>query len=917
MRKSRNIRGELQVWTRAMTTCDKILLTKFRNCLVQCSQLTPGTLYASRSSFTSGGWNCEGRKSEPSLTRKLLDEAERPAQRLPPWQSVPSVQLSERLANYRQELRLGRSRYSVDQQSQQSVLPFLEDALVGSDPEVYPHGGGVVNHHGSSAAATAAVAAAALWKPWSKVNNDDEAQSLLAARANDIISVLMTIERLVPLAPWQRRAISYAIGESKLPSKMDEGKHASAYQRQSPSSVNSFHRLVDSVVLSPKNFVQPRPWMEITARTALLSITFLLEDCLISEEAVANLMANHPWVLGLQNPKASCGQFIESLRLIDMPLTAIAEVVSRHPSTLLADVERDVLPLLEYLTNLGLSESESGALVSKAPWLLEQGGKDELAGWVAFWTGRGMQKSRVLALIARAPKAISGSLQLTQLKLDWLMENADFVIDDIAHVPAAIELPLATHVGPRVAFVKRLSSFAGQNTSWTFMSNEQRELLLCMNETDFLSVLQQTAVEFHAFEGAWVGSEFRDWLQSQKPTEDLVSHYDSLEWLGSDDMAEMREVHDRYLMRHDEAWEQQQDREREWKNVWQAWRRIQERREKADMNARQLKRRREEAASVVQLRRLLTSKEDVSPSQDSRKLPDSYSISEVNRIDPTSSPSVSMSPIEKLFHRGILGATTPVSQQASLSGHDLSRGRGPAVGVHSLNRKALLAEEAVLNQVQQQLKDAEHAAGKEIVLEKVDITDRGIQNVHRCVDAILSLLSCTEYGVLTPLAVNSWCLAQGFSKSCIANAKGIISSRGSACVVAEPLWRYHNAAPLAWVLLLHPRCLNLSNEFQVGNLNDMGGPRPVLTGGAASVLRVVGIVLSTIKQASDDSPLLRSELDKLCHDMNGFRIPSKHMSSAISALIEEGRILRQRQKGVPSGPMELRLIDLQKYNDSH
>jgi len=131
--------------------------------------------------------------------------------------------------------------------------------------------------------------------------------------------------------------------------------------------------------------------------------------------------------------------------------------------------------------------------------------------------------------------------------------------------------------------------------------------------------------------------------------------------------------------------------------------------------------------------------------------------------------------------------------------------------------------------------------------------------------------------------------------------------------VAEPLWRYHNAAPLAWVLLLHPSCLNLSNQFKVGNLDDVDGSRPVLTGGAASVLRVVDIVWTTINQVSQDSPMLRSELDKICRDTNGYRVPSKHMSSAISALIEEGRILRRRQKGVPSGPMELELIDLQKY----
>lgn len=874
--------------------------------LTSTSNAASETLWVSCSGFSSGRWNCEGGKSEPPmpampasvLTRKLLDESELPLQhRLPPWQSVPTIQLSERLANYRQELRLGRSRHPA---GKKSVLPFLEDALVEGNTDQYGSNSWVASNHQGSPSARES-------NYWPKVSNDDEAQTLLAARANDIITVLMVIEKLVPLVPWQRRAISYAVGESKLFNTLII-KHTTKLRQ---SQVDS------GITLEAKGQKRDHKLsMEITATTALSMVTFLLDECLLSEESVANLMANHPWVLGIPNPKHTCGQFLESLRLIDMNPTTVAQLVANHPTTLLADVERDVLPLLEYLTALGLGESESGRLISKAPWLLEQGGRDELAGWVAFWTGRGMQKSSVLSLITKSPKAISGSLQLTQLKLDWLVENADFAIDDFAQVPAAIELPLATHVGPRVAFAKRYG--VSSNTSWCSMSNEQREFLLCMSEADFLSVLGQSQVEFHGFEGAWKASEFRKWFQSQKPTEDLVSHYDSLEWLGTDDMAEMREVHDRYLMRHVEAWEQQQDREREWKNVWQTWRRMQERREKADMNARQLKRRREEAATTIQLRKLL-SKEDSNPHSyrnEAGPTEPSLSLSSTNDADSELSKlgdgSLSMSSIEKLLHRGILGATCQVS--SSQSGPELSRGRGPAVGVHSLNRKALLAEAALLHELH---RDAQGLPHPHIAFKEQVVDDR--EEVLRCVDGILSLLSCTEYGVLTPLAVNNWCLAQGFSKSCIARAKGVISSVGSACVVAEPLWRYHSAAPLAWVLLLHPSCLNLSNQFKVGKMDDLDGPRPVLTGGAASVLRVVEIVLTTINQVSHDSPMLRSELDKICRDTNGYRVPSKHMSSAISALIEEGRILRQRQKGVPSGPMELRLIDLQKYinNQEH
>jgi hypothetical protein len=325
-------RGNLQASLRLARLA---LLTQYETDLACTSHAAAGTLWLSCFGFSSGRCNCERGKSEhpmpamPTslLTRKLLDESELPLPRLPPWQSVPTIQLSERLANYRQELRLGRSRHPA---GQKNVLPFLEDALVEGNIDG-SYTGVASNHPGS----------AGVWKSnyWPKVSNDDEAQTLLAARANDIISVLMVIEKLVPLIPWQRRAISYAIGESKLPKTL-KSKHT--------SKLRQFDFGIPLEAKGQKG--DHRLSMEITATTALSMVTFLLDECLLSGESVANLMSNHPWVLGIQNPQHTCGQFLESLRLIDMTPTTIAQLITHHPTTLLADVERDVLPLLEYLT---------------------------------------------------------------------------------------------------------------------------------------------------------------------------------------------------------------------------------------------------------------------------------------------------------------------------------------------------------------------------------------------------------------------------------------------------------------------------------------------------------------------------------------------------------------------------------------
>jgi len=64
----------------------------------------------------------------------------------------------------------------------------------------------------------------------------DEAQARLASQANAVISVLTSIECLIPLAPWQRRSVSHAI-VGGFPLRSWEGGLSSPRQDCNPDAM--------------------------------------------------------------------------------------------------------------------------------------------------------------------------------------------------------------------------------------------------------------------------------------------------------------------------------------------------------------------------------------------------------------------------------------------------------------------------------------------------------------------------------------------------------------------------------------------------------------------------------------------------------------------------------------------------------
>jgi hypothetical protein len=439
-------------------------------------------------------------------------------------------------------------------------------------------------------------------EPEVKPVGGDEAQSLLAAKANKIISVLTTIEFLLPLTPWQRRAVSRAVVESMHTESDDEEDvivDSDAGNRISSSSRSR------SYITNKKSTPSKG---SITAHSARAAVLFLLTDCGLTHRQASHAICEHPWLLGIENIRTRCSGLLEGLYLLDMDLPAVATVIAAHPPALLMNADTHIIPLLEYINGLGFSEKDAAELIRAAPkLLLDPIAKQRLAGSVAFWIGQGMSRPSLRSLLTAAPEVTSMSLRLLQLKTEWLMEQAGFSIEDLSLVPAAIQFPLAAHVAPRLAFARHRGytvdppskqTREGFFSSWSTSKSKslQIESLLSSPEVDFLnSVGNATDAEFRAFEAAWRDSDLRIWFKS-RISGPSVTQYEGMEWLAEEEMGPLREMHDHHVALREIAWEQQQDREKEWETVWGDWKRAQSRRDQLETWTKRMKKRREDEA---------------------------------------------------------------------------------------------------------------------------------------------------------------------------------------------------------------------------------------------------------------------------------------------------------------------------------
>lgn len=454
----------------------------------------------------------------------------------------------------------------------------------------------------------------------------DDAQASLASQANRIISVLLAIEQLIPLRPWQRKRISHAVIQEMIDvhSLLNPPlpNTSSAVQRKESTTNGNVPQLTavlqeaDTPGRRANDVAPPRydasnaahaaqRITPITPSSAWASVSYLTKHCGLSDSQAAETIAQHAWILALHAPQRQCNPVLECLKLLNADKEDIAEMIYRHPPLLVADAERDILSFLEYLTsNLGLSEDDSAHLIKRRPHFLDPGGKDRIAGCVAFWIGRGMTRSALCQLLLSFPDMINIDLQLIQLKVDWLMENIHNTgMEYLARSPLLLKLPLSSVVGPRIAFAKQKGltviggendvgkeSIAAQNGTDSVMDGVGKIIyvddVLAQEEDLYLSLVNATHAEYSAYEAAWQETNFKRWLVGRSAGG--LAHYESLEWLDHNDVAELREEHDRHLALRELAWEQQSDREREWQMVWQEWRTKQAHREYLQLQSQRL-----------------------------------------------------------------------------------------------------------------------------------------------------------------------------------------------------------------------------------------------------------------------------------------------------------------------------------------
>jgi hypothetical protein len=801
----------------------------------------------------------------------------------------------------------------------------------------------------------------------------DEAQSILAAKANEVIGVLTAVEFLLPLAPWQRRLISRAVVESMHDHKVDECDARNGQRNKKIGGTSTGNKAASVLTKASecgKNGM-------ITAHLARTAVSFLLTECGLTHRQAAHAIAEHPWLLGIENIRTRCSGLLESLQLLNMDALAVASVVAAHPLALLMDADKDIIPLLEYLNGLGFPEEDAAELIRAAPKLfLDPVAKQRLSGCVAFWVGQGMSRPFLRSLLTAAPEVTSMSLRLLQLKIEWLMEQAaiGFSIEDVSRVPAAVQLPLAAHVAPRLAFARhRGFTVVPPSKEHAHLSSQNSlkiESLLSSPEFDFLvSVGNATDVEFRAFEAAWRDSDLCTWFKSRL-SGPPVTQYEGMEWLAEEEIAPLRQMHDHHIALRELAWEQQQDREKEWETIWGDWKRAQARRDQLETWTKRMKKRREDEAmrrAAIEMTMLIESQGVRRPGMClkspycNRKinhpgvcnqklaLKMNFSVDDAGVVDDDGSgggDEEGFSSFDNELYNSTFGDPLGPGGVRGQTVHDLATLSEVDAGLYLFGEIKCDVPESessldditsssielgdVTNDVSSSNTTSTYpsvstlspsfnstAAGNSEgylflsdgpTITKEEIENQDIDQVLECFSGLEALLERAPNGVLSHRTVNAWAERQGYTRAVSIAAKGVLAATGTARVVVEPNYQYHKVVPKAWQLL--------NGTTTTGGGGNGGAQRlkqapPRLTRSAANVAILSNLVIKMI-DSLPDGVIQRKELRSWA-EVRWKGSSKLHLRAVVAGLLEQGLVVQRRRKGISSGPMEVAQVDLKKY----
>ena len=760
----------------------------------------------------------------------------------PPWKEPESVtRLTKALETYKLDLWHGKN-CPPGSQPNGDALPFLEDTithLVGrernyllrSTPRVPPS-------RVRAAAMKEALLVSNRLLPTEPVGILDDqknafpqqsnAGSSLIYQANRIISIIAVIERLVPLTSAQRLSIGQVVARV-------------SDRAMTPSSV----------------------WK---------SLQVLLYSCHIGKRDVAEILAKHPDLLSNQ---VSMQAVVDCLHLLELDDTSLASIICAYPEIFFLDVDKDILPTLAYLSDLGLDELEMSEIIKGHPSVFKPGNASKLQSGVAFWTGKGLSRKSIVNLIKEDPAILETNKMVMQIKVDWLVEHTGLKMDDIAFEPRFFSANLGSLIAPRIVYASHVSQSGTFNQPCGNLSGDFLKMVADSSLEEFLDYLGSTKKAYEAYIDEWYVQEFIPWLERKsRASEILLQEEGEISDLCPEGSEQV--TLGNFAASKDLAWEQQMEREREWHMAWHAWKREQQ---SAAVAERTMKRH-EKRIDMEKNDLLMGLTGPKTMTNTVSKMPSSATGQQLG-IDAMDTNDSGYHAID--FHLG------------SSNVHDLWRQGAPRNDCRSvvfLSRK-WTCDSTIDEALAQAIIDSQSLHESKNDFEVDSLNSLYTERVQSCAVSLLLLLTASDYGVLEPSVFNAWAAKSGVDTGELIAAKALISSSNAAFVRSEPSWKYHSVPSKVWVLR--------DSSFFAPNLLPARDTR-----GSRNVSELADLIHRSLRE-NNGEPMTRMEISELYDNRPEFQ--SKRMRFAIGVLLEQGLVIQRRRKGIASGPMELVLTE--------
>lgn len=773
----------------------------------------------------------------------------------PPWNDEESVtNLSKALALYKLDLRHGKT--SPGPRHGSDALPFLEDTithLVGREQSALSRHARVPPSRVRAAAMRQALLGHEFNHKESRVDRrpiekagdlneqrayGDRLQSSLIQQANRIISVIAVIEHLIPLTIDQKLSISNAVVYGP---DVDPAKESSC----------------DSGIIN-----QNSAWKAVHS---------LLGDCYLNSKDAAEILAKYPGIATTEMVNSnSIRGVVDCLQLLELSNESVSTIVSGYPEILFLDVDKHMLPILAYLSDLGLDDSDIVDIIVSHPSIFKPGNASNLQAGVAFWTGKSLPRSEIVNLIKADPTIFETNKWVMQMKVDWLTEQTRMPIEYFSSEARALSCNLGSLVGPRIAYALHFGINLPSNDREKL--SHQLKMIVSPDLEEYLQFLGSSQESFQLFSDVWYSEEFLPWLERKsRASEILLQQEDESE----NGMGDSEQADQNFAASKEFAWEQQIEREREWHMAWHAWKREQQSLAVADRSAK-----RSEKRKKIEDMRLNFQYVNQVPSETRCE----------QKSSSFSAPGKALS--------GMDGALNFLTNSEPLYRTNLSKSIGNDLpdrnerSVIFLSRK-WICDSTIDAALAQAMLDSDRELELKGDFEPNDISSLNKERVQSCAVNLLLLLRASEFCVLEPKVFSAWAARSGVTPAELTSAKAMISSSNAAAVRSEPSWKYHGVPLKVWRLKDSP--------FYAPSLLPLRDTR-----GSRNVSDLAEVIYRSLKE-NPDTPMTRMEISKLYDD--GIECQSKRMRFAVGLLLEQGLVIQRRRKGIASGPMELILTE--------